>query len=316
MNIPFIYPSETTSAHAVQLINVPNWIMLPRQTDDSHYMTFSDRPSLTRNLLSSDNAMRMLLNLSDTACLPALLHNNLEQIRDTCTTHVLFNTEIPKAISLDTDLLCLNNVTEYFTRLSTQNNWTRHEGCTSCRIQLKACTQFKAGPFSYTSAKSNCSSDHSAENTHSINYIAPLHILINAMDLNEFENLTADYIFNEPVNTSLPELQLYNAKFSQQYSILIRSSMDVTEALNRTRDGIDLYKDLAHQLAHDKEISYAARLINTAALLNFQSILVYTLPFITIGLVVAVYLLYKKIEQLAQTLLLMNNPNPRFAMNS
>ena len=313
-NVAFEFPAVDNRHHSVQITNLPNYILLPQQDTDELYLTFSERPNIDKKMLAMDEAQTFFQNKSEPTCLVALITNDLQMVKDTCQTDVLLHAKIIRAKVIDTDLIFLNDVDEYFIRCANHTDWTRYDACTLCRIKLQPCCQFKSHGLTYYGAATKCS------NTTSINtlltYVAPLHILINTHDLEAFQNLSADFIFNEPVNTSIPGIDLYNTHYSQEYSKMSQVSLDVNTVLNKSRNGMKLFWDLAHEKVQSDEALTATRLLNAASLLNFQSIIVFTQPFIIAGLIVTTYLLYKKLERQQNTILLMSHPNARFAMQS
>jgi hypothetical protein len=313
-NVAFRFPSLETSDHAVQITNLANWILLPQQELDDTFLTFVNRPEITNKLLTLDQSQDFLRNLSEPSCVTVLLKNDLQGIKDECKIEVLFDRAVIPFQLIDTDMVFLNELDEFYIRCINDTEWSRHNASKLSRINIQPCCQFKAAGLILNSANMSCHEEKAGVDIIISTYAAPLHVLIHAFDLSEFDNLTADFIFLQQVNTSIPAIDLFQKDFAQKYSQMTKTSLEISKVLNTSRANEKIYLDLAHQRQHLDDIYIGEKILNTAGSLNLQTILVFTFPIITVGLGVLIYILFYRVRQLQAANLLINNPLGRLAL--
>ena len=286
-------PLNTTSHHATQLLDVPEYFV--HTSDNQHFALLSHRElqKCTGNDVIFCPFHLALSSVATSSCISAIFYNQKELVHKLCDFRFLPNTLKPSISELAPSTVLMYQISMF--ALDCPQGQMIMKGCSFCVVTAPCRCTITSDHLYLPPRLGKCKNDST-----DISVIHPINLAL----LQEFFHSSAhssifgDTTYLEFVNVKIPDLKIYNHSFSKFLAKDQKYDLSLRKIVSKAKKGETVFKSLAESMLAG-EIPY------TAGEWPDTSGIIAIIAAVTSGIAIALVIcLFAKFRKITTTLLL------------
>lgn len=242
-------PINSTSAHATQLLNIPDNLILTKKQQFYATLSNSQLARCKGGKVKHCSFNLALTPVTTESCILSLYLNSKAKVKSLCDFRFLHNIVESRIIELNPSSLIL-----YQTPLLSMQCGNEHKmlkGCDFCIIKVPCQCSFTTPNFFLAPRLTTChNTSRDVTKVHPVN----LALMQNFFDNSKLEHIFADTTFSSPINMSIPNFKLYNHDMHNIMADDKQSHLSLSRMAEAAKKDAKIFQSLAEPLL-DGQIS-------------------------------------------------------------